>query len=268
MQDDTGLAARLPINALVDVYEQAAKDIRDGFALISRAQDKLSEAFVTDRIRVDGDRFNRIDFDDVQPSINKLERELWGIMVGRLEIGQFMSVEAHKKLGEQLDRGELPALTRENVRAMAEGFRQQLPDMLKESVEEVFRMLTPSPVWDKFKTNNREIVGKRVILERTIDVSCFSFMGYRVYYHREDSLRALENVFSSLDGKGQISKGYYSELSGAIKACPNDGPCEGETTYFKFKGYNRGTLHITFKRLDLVKRLNEVAAGQNLKAAV
>lgn len=38
-----------------------------------------------------------------------------------------------------------------------------------------------------------------------------------------------------------------------------------ETAYFRFRCFKNGNLHIEFKRLDLVARLNQVAGGARLK---
>jgi Domain of unknown function (DUF4942) len=35
--------------------------------------------------------------------------------------------------------------------------------------------------------------------------------------------------------------------------------------YFKFKAHRNGTLHLTFKRPDLVAKLNAIAGGKSLR---
>jgi hypothetical protein len=68
-----------------------------------------------------------------------------------------------------------------------------------------------------------------------------------------------------LDGKVQsTAAGHYSDLENAIRACPADGPCAGQTEYFDFKGYKKQTLHLHFRRMDLVRKLNAMAGGKRL----
>ena len=87
---------------------------------------------------------------------------------------------------------------------------------------------------------------------------------YRVAYGRSrDVLRAMDNVFHLLDGQGTV-KTTEGPLVDAINACPVD-VGEGETVYFRFKCYRNRNLHLEFKRMDLVQKLNAVAGGERLK---
>lgn len=81
----------------------------------------------------------------------------------------------------------------------------------------------------------------------------------------EERLSALENVFTSLDGRGSVTKNYYSAISTAIKAAPKAETCQGETPYFAFRGFRNGNLHLRIKRLDLLARFNRMAGGANLR---
>jgi hypothetical protein len=262
------LAHRLTVPELVAVHEAESKNIREAFAIIARAEKRLNDAFTL------GDRFgglsvhNRynsaINFEEPDDVLSILQRSIWGLLVKRLGLQQFLSISAAAKLEEQLRKGDLPPLTAENVLAMAEGFRQQIPDMLRASVREVFEWLTPQRRYDTYKTNSPFKVGRKVIMTRMVSVDSWS--GWRVNYGgAEDRLSALENVFTSLDGKGCVTKTHYSALSTAIKAQPKAETCEGETPYFKFRGFKNGNLHVTFKRLDLLKRFNQIAGGKRLR---
>lgn len=69
-------------------------------------------------------------------------------------------------------------------------------------------------------------------------------------------------MFALLDGKPGVTT-HQGWLADAI--CAADGGI-GETEYFAFKCYGNGNLHLRFKRMDLVKKLNAVAGGRNLYA--
>jgi hypothetical protein len=62
-----------------------------------------------------------------------------------------------------------------------------------------------------------------------------------------------------------VAKTYNGELMDAVSATRKDGDGRGETTYFRFRCFKRGTLHIAFKRMDLVDELNRIAGGKNLR---
>lgn len=101
-----------------------------------------------------------------------------------------------------------------------------------------------------------------MVLSRMVEIR----IGHWRVEHRQDQhLTALENVFSALDGKGQVSKQYYSQIFGLIDALPRGAECVGQTEYFAFRGYLNGTLHLTFLRRDLLARFNQIAGGRRLR---
>jgi hypothetical protein len=68
-------------------------------------------------------------------------------------------------------------------------------------------------------------------------------------------------VFHILDGKPFVSAHVYS--SPLLNALAKN-PGEGMTEYFKYRGYHKGTLHIWFRREDLVQRFNQIGGGGRL----
>lgn len=263
------LAKRTTVTELVGAYQQAAANIREGYRLVHEAEVALNKAFTTEG-SVTGlyirDRSNfRGHFNDPTPVLDNLKRDTWRILVDRLDIKRALSNKAKKQLDEQLERGELPEITVEEVLGFAQMYIENLPRLLEEAVKEVFNMLRPRSTWGKkYKTNTEFEIGWRVILSRIIEEPRWS-NNYMVNYRKTQELTALENVFSALDGKGQMTKGWQSDLQMAIEKLPHSGNGRGETEYFRFRACKNGNLHLEFKRMDLVKRLNEVAGGKNLK---
>jgi hypothetical protein len=88
---------------------------------------------------------------------------------------------------------------------------------------------------------------------------------FRVNYRYNAEFVALENVFTALDGKGMIAKGsWQSRLADAINTTSID-VGRGETDYFEFRCFRNRNLHLKFKRMDLVERLNQMAGGMRLR---
>src|SRR5438874_1244611 len=83
----------------------------------------------------------------------------------------------------------------------------------------------------------------------------------RMDHYREQHIRAIDNVFHALDGNGTI-KTHRGPLIDAIEAA-KDGT--GETDYFRFRCFRNRNLHLEFRRLDLVAKLNAVAGGMRLR---
>lgn len=133
-------------------------------------------------------------------------------------------------------------------------------------MDEVYSFLRPRR-WTRagqLKTNALPEVAERVILDNIVSPSGYSGKPFRVNYHYSQNLVALENVLNALAGNGEIAKGYRSALENAI-AESADGV--GETDLIAFKAHKNGALHMRFKRLDLLARLNQLAGGANLRPA-
>jgi len=88
--------------------------------------------------------------------------------------------------------------------------------------------------------------------------------GHRISYWQEQKFIALENVFSALDGKGQICKSHKSAIANELEKTR---AANVETPYFKVKCFGNGNMHIEFKRLDLLEKFNRIAGGKNLRPA-
>lgn len=267
MQATEGLTKRQTVAELVAVYEQAAESIRQGFALIAGAERRLNEAFTLGEWRDLSvrDRYNRAQFNWGNPddTLEILRRDIWRIIVDRLEIRRMLSVARAKELDAQLEKGELPDITVESVATFARGFAENLDRMLEEAVQEVFEFLRPRGRAAEYKTNSQLEVPRRVILTYMVETWGYHGHPFHVGYDRPSAqLRALENVFTALDGKGSITKTHNGEIIDAINRS-TDGT--GETDYFRFRACRNRNLHLEFKRLDLLARLNQIAGGARLR---
>ena len=157
-------------------------------------------------------------------------------------------------------------ITGPNLIAMLEGTLAKMGQYIEDAVREVYDYLRPSPECWRFKeynTNQKSQfeLSDRVILSGAIDT--YRGNHFSVNHYRHDMIRAIDNVFHTLDGKGLV-KTYDGELCNAIEKClRTEGG--GLTTYFEFKCFKNGNLHLKFRRPDLVARLNQIAGGMTLK---
>ena len=191
--------------------------------------------------------------------LKNIKKDAWRHIVERLELRRLLSIKRRDELDRQLEDVEkLPELTEENILSMFQQSAENVDIYLEEAVEEVFDYLRPPG--SQYKTNTEYELQKRVILSYAVE-KAWNRGKFRVNYHREKYLTALDNVFSMIDGQGPV-KTYNGALYDAITDSP-DG--KGETPYFRFKCYLNGNLHLEFKRSDLVAKLNAVAGGNRLK---
>jgi hypothetical protein len=259
------LAKRLTITEAVSVYERARAQIEEGFRLVAEAEKMLNDTFTMGghgSIHVAG-YSGRVSFDDPSDNLLRVRHDVWSAIIERLEIRRMMSVARSKELSRQLEKQELPEITLQSASELLHGFQSNLGTMLEEAVEEVFSWLRPRA--SKYKTNSEYEVPRKVVLTSVVEVWNQTWSSWRVNYHREPELTALENVFTALDGAGQITKTHYSATSNVIRAPGYDGV--GETPYFKFRTFKNGNMHLEFKREDLLARFNAIAGGRRLRSS-
>jgi hypothetical protein len=265
----TTLAPRLSLEQLVKNFEQASRDIREGFAMVERAEELLNRTFVmegTGWIRA-RNRHERVHFGDPEGSLTEVRRQVWGHLIEALELRKIMSVKAWDDLQKQIrDDAEVPEITHESVTSMATGFRSQMPQMLEAAIEEVFDWLRPPR--SEYKRNSEFEVPRRIVISYAVERWGNVYDTWRVSYHRDPNFNALERVFRALDGKGQTTERSYSRISELVRATPRtSAKCEGETKYFSFRAFKNGNLHLTFLREDLLARFNQIAGGKRLRGA-
>lgn len=269
MTDCTDLAPHLTVEQAVTAYERADRAIRAGFALIAEAEKLLTDTFEGSQygsIHLRG-RWDRCpDFTDAPASLIEVRRQVWQALIARLELRRFMSITAWEQLQKDLERGEIPEITQATVLQMAEQFRSRMPQMLEQAVAEVFNWLRPrgGTRLAQYKTNDVVEVGRKVIIGWGVEQWACS---WNVCSHADQKLSALENVFTALDGKGSVTRSHYSGIATTIRQIKVGQPCEGETEYFRFRGFKNRNLHIEFMRLDLLQKFNAIAGGANLRPA-
>ena len=103
-----------------------------------------------------------------------------------------------------------------------------------------------------YKTNQRYHIGKKVILICAVS-------SYGIQSGTSQHLRALDNVFHRLDGKGTPK--YPDDLVTGLSETIRKKAAVAETPYFRCKWYRNGNLHVEFKRLDLLKELNRIGGN-------
>lgn len=257
----TDIAKRETLSAMIGTYQQATRSIEEAYAMLESAEKSLRSVFLD----APGYRFSTNERNCTEVGkkasdeiVAKLKKDAWGVIVERMELRRLLSIKRRTELDSQIDKGELPELTEENVLSLFEASAANVNTYLEEAVHEVFDFLRPPQ--SRYKTNTEFELGKRVILTWQVEKG-WSRGKFRVNYHREKYLTALDNVFHMIDGRGPI-KSYHGPLYDAITDSP-DGT--GKTDYFKFRCCINGNLHLEFLKPDLVARLNAIAGGNRLR---
>ena len=262
------LAIPQSARAIVRAYQAACHVVARSFGDLVEAERTLNIALTasqevgsydTRSVSIPGsDCHHGHAFEAPDKAITRLRRATWGALLVRLEVQCFTSPQRWREIEKQVEDDDLPEITDESVAEFVQGLIDQRADLLTEAVASTFNFLRAHR--DDYKTNNLVEVGEKVVLTWMVESSFGSRSGRRIRYGVDVDLLAMERVFAMLDGKGEISKSHYSELRTAIEE-----NVVGETTWCRYRAFKNGNLHLTFRRRDLVKRLNAIAGGKRLR---
>lgn len=263
----TEVIKRDTVAQLVENFEVAVADITQAYSLLHAAKNRLNASFGMGQRIYSFDvlphgyhRGATLSHDSLDQVMTQIKLDAWRVLVERLELRKLLSIAHREELEKQLSDGkELPVITIENIWGLFESAALNIDRYMEEAVLEVFEFLRPPS--SKYKTNSEFEVGKRVILRWYVE-SNYTKTGFNVRYSYGPRLTALDNAFLRLDGKGVVST-YHGPTHDAIKRAGSDGVCE--TDYFKLRCCLNGNLHLEFKRLDLLQRLNAIAGGARLR---
>lgn len=250
-----------------EAFLQAEREIKEGYLLLAQAEQRMKAA-VGDSVgysgiyTVDHHAGNWSSADPLGMAgaiIYKMKAATWRRIVERLGIRQMMSSKEREALDDKL-RGErqygkplqeIDDPTHENIMNMLMAYTQTADKKIEGLILEVFKLLTPGAYWNRdLKTNSTFRIGKRVILQ--------NWCGSWYNNDRRDDLAQIDRCFHILDSKRL--EGYASPLADALASLDrwNRKLETGETEYFRWKVYQNGNLHLEFKRMDLVKKINQV----------
>jgi hypothetical protein len=255
MNENTSLATRKTVEELVREWNMASHLLKTGLDTLMQAEAHFC-AFDGPGSHYDLCLFTHSDYTmDYDRKIRRLKAAAWRYLVDRIELKKMASVKRAGEIDRQINDGtDLPDITMDNLFGWLQSLDGQAKTFLEEAIVEVFEFLRPPSL--RYKTNSGFKVGKRVILCSRVE-KAWSGTNFRVSYHFENQLRALDNVFHMLDAK-PLSAYRNGDLINAINECERGA---GETEYFRFKSFLNNNLHLEFRRMDLVQRLNEVGGN-------
>ena len=191
----------------------------------------------------------------IQMAIKKLiDGKIWDRLLSDTGMYTLMSSKQRGQWDMQLHGNDMPEVTLDNVLATFRALNANKADTFEKGIIDVFRSLS----WD-YKTNNPCKLGKRIIITGLLDTRYSGFI--TVSNRGRAQLDDLARPFYLLEKRNvpdiRVSEGtafdrFYSEhhFSG--------GAYEGE--FFSVRYFKKGTAHVTFKKPDLVEKLNNIVA--------
>ncbi|EOV7882100.1 TPA: DUF4942 domain-containing protein [Yersinia enterocolitica] len=182
-----------------------------------------------------------------------LDRCIWRDLMKKSGMLSLMDAQARDQWYRNLEGDNIPAVSEANILSTFEQLHQSKGDVFERGVINVFKGLS----WD-FKTNNPCKFGKKIIVTGLVKCDRWGF-GLN-WGRRRDQLADLERMLFLLDGKPiPDNRGDITiRLMDHIKDNPSTDVYEDE--FFRIRYFQKGTAHLTFKRLELIERMNDIIA--------
>jgi Domain of unknown function (DUF4942) len=252
----------LSIENLLNQRDAILERITNAIETLREAQEIAVASRIADSERYRGfeyilqgdDHYRRTDL--LEPSAlasirKRIDANGWDLLMNESGILTFMDSKARYEWREKINKCDTPELTADNIKATFENLYGARGDMFERGVIRCFKLLS----WD-YKTNRPFLFGKRIIVSHMKSYGHFRS-------EKVDELADLQRVFCILDGKPEEDHrhGIYMRLFDADKG--RLGMETGgvhEDTYMQIRWFKNGNAHITFRRPELVERMNKILA--------
>ncbi|MGQ3660239.1 DUF4942 domain-containing protein [Citrobacter braakii] len=192
--------------------------------------------------------------DKAMPVITRnIDRSIWRDLMLKSGMLTLMDAEARSQWAKNLEEGDLPAISEANILSTFEQLHYNKQDVFERGIINVFKGLS----WD-YKTNNPCCFGKKIIINNLVKHDRW---GYSLNWGwRRDQLADLERMLYLLDGKTIPDNRH--DVSIRFMDFVRDNPHQQvfEDDLFTIRYFQKGSGHITFKRLDLVEKMNDIVA--------
>lgn len=182
-----------------------------------------------------------------------IDRSIWRDLMLKSGMLTLMDAEARNQWAKNLEEGDLPAITEANILSTFEQLHHNKQDVFERGIINVFKGLS----WD-YKTNNPCYFGKKIIVNNLVKHDRW---GYSLNWGwRRDQLADLERMLHLLDEKTIPDNRH--DVSIRFMDFVRDNPHQQvfEDDLFTIRYFQKGSGHITFKRLDLVEKMNDIVA--------
>lgn len=198
-----------------------------------------------------------------------VRRKYWGAFFNRPEFTKLLTSELRKKYENVVESMENYDFTEYNAYTVMQDLTKNLTGSLEDTILDLFETLTAKYSWFKdgdknihyyngWKSNKAWIINKKVIIPMN---GAFAYDWWAKRYKEKFDLREvysklsdIEKTLNYLDGGHNTSE---INLHYALETACNAGISRKiECKYFNITVYKKGTCHIEFTDLELLKKLN------------
>lgn len=182
-----------------------------------------------------------------------LDRGIWRDLMKKSGMLSIMDAQARDQWYRNLEGENIPAVSEANILSTFEQLHLNKGDVFERGVINVFKGLS----WD-YKSNSPCKFGKKIIVTGLVKYDRWGF-GLN-WGWRRDRLSDLERMLMLLDGKPVPDNRADVTRRLADHIHENRHSNRYEDEMFAIKYFQKGTAHITFKRQELVDKLNDIIA--------
>ncbi|ENR0238626.1 TPA: DUF4942 domain-containing protein [Klebsiella aerogenes] len=182
-----------------------------------------------------------------------IDRGIWRELMQQSGMLSLMDAQARDQWYNSLEKDDIPAVSKENILNTFEQLHLNKGEVFERGVINVFKGLS----WN-YKTNSPCKFGGKIIVTGLVKCDRWGF-GLNWGWQR-DQLADLERMLFLLDGK-TIPDNRHDvtiRLMDFIRDNPHQQVFEDEL--FTIRYFQKGSGHITFKRMDLVEKMNDIIA--------
>lgn len=182
-----------------------------------------------------------------------IDRSIWKNLMQRSGMLSLMDAQARDEWYKNLEGDDIPAISEENILSTFKQLHLNKGEVFERGVINVFKGLS----WD-YKSNSPCKFGKKIIVTGLVKYDRWGF-GLNWGWQR-DRLADLERMLMLLDGKPVPDNraDVTRRLGDHIHENRHSNRYEDEM--FAIKYFQKGTAHITFRRPELVDKLNDIIA--------
>ncbi|ECG8572707.1 DUF4942 domain-containing protein [Salmonella enterica subsp. diarizonae] len=182
-----------------------------------------------------------------------LDREIWRDLMKKSGMLSIMDAQARDQWYRNLEGDDIPAISEANILSTFEQLHQSKDEVFERGVINVFKGLS----WD-YKSNSPCKFGPKIIVNGLVK---YDRWGYSLNWGwQRDRLADLERMLMLLDGKPVPDNRADVTRRLGDHIHENRGSNSYEDGMFKIKYFQKGTAHITFRRPELVDKLNDIIA--------
>jgi len=231
-------------------------------------------------VKQDTKELTEIMKDKLNNFVSKLKRDYWLEAMNLDEINSKLTSKKKQELQSELNKYCNMDFTENNIKIFIDNLMANYPKMIDEAIEYMFDKFTHYAfrdgrntnneysknihLFNGWKTNTAYKVNKKIILPFRAE--------YRnmLYSEKQDFLNDIDMVFNYFDNKGlnndlleyTESDGYKQNVSttntaGIVQGYLYKGETKNiKTRYFTITFYLKGTVHLVFNDLDMLRRFN------------